>query len=367
MAELTKNKMIDIVEENINKLKNKEFNVYFYVIDTKGIASSALEYIYNTAKILSDKGYKVSMLHNEKEFIGVGEWLGEEYDNIPHHNIEKKNVEIGPSDFLFIPEVFSNVMIQTKKLSCKRVMIVTDYQKMTEITPVSTTPEILGITDIITTTNRQKDMLNDFFPDTRVHVVSPFISDEFKEKEGPKNLIVNIVSRNQSLINNLTKPFYWMNPMYKWVSFRDLRGFSIREYADVMSSAAITIWMDDDTKFGYTLLEALRSGGVVLAKVPNKPTEWMLDENGELKDSIVWFEDVDELSRKLPSIVRSWTMNKVPSDIYEKQKEFTNMYRKEQAVSEIEDVYIKGLFERRLNEFEEVKKDVENNIIKTNE
>lgn len=365
MAELTKNKMIDIVESNIERLKNKEFSVYFFVADTKGIASSSLEYIYTTAKILSDMGYKVAMLHNEKEFIGVGEWLGEEYEKLPHHNIEKENVEIGPSDFLFIPEVFSNVMIQTKKLSCKRVMIVTDYQRITETMPVSTTPDMLGIMDIVTTTNIQKDIVNDYFPDTRVHVVSPYINEMFKESETPKNLIVNIVSRNQSLISSFTKPFYWKNPMYKWVSFRDLRGFSLSEYADVMSSAAITIWMDDDTKFGYTLLEALKSGSVVLAKVPRKPADWMYDENGELTDKIVWFDDIEELIDRFPSIIRSWTMNMVPKDIYEKQKTFDSMFTKEQTVSEIEKVYIDGLFNKRLKEFEEVKKDIENNVIKT--
>ena len=35
MAELTKNEMLRIVEENISRLKNKDFNLYFFVIDTK--------------------------------------------------------------------------------------------------------------------------------------------------------------------------------------------------------------------------------------------------------------------------------------------------------------------------------------------
>ena len=365
MAEMTKSKMLEIVDSSIEKLENKKFNVYFYVMDTKGNPSSALEYIYKTAKTLFDKGYNVSMLHNEKEFIGVSEWLGEEYDKIQHHNIETENIEIGPSDFLFIPEVFSNVMIQTKKLPCKRVILIQDYQKLNETMPISSTPDKLGITDAIVITKEQERIINDYFPSMRTHIVHPSIDKIFKRNDNPKNLVVNIISRNQSLINNMIKPFYWKNPLYKWVSTRDMRGFSLEEYAEVLSNGAVTIWVDDDTKFGCTLLEALRSGTLVLAKVPNKPTEWMLDENGELTKSIVWFDEIDDIPNILPSVIRSWTTNSVPKDVYETQKDFDSLYTEEQQAAEIEEVYINELFNRRLNEFKEVKTDIENNVIKT--
>ena len=104
MAELTKNEMLRIVNENISRLKNKDFNIYFFVLDTKGNPTSSLEYIYQTALVLHRKGYNVSLLHQENEFIGVREWLGDEYADLPHLNIEKDNVEITPSDFIFIPE-----------------------------------------------------------------------------------------------------------------------------------------------------------------------------------------------------------------------------------------------------------------------
>ena len=46
MAELTKEEKIQIIEENIKHMDNKTFNVYFFVIDTKGNPSGSLEYIY---------------------------------------------------------------------------------------------------------------------------------------------------------------------------------------------------------------------------------------------------------------------------------------------------------------------------------
>ena len=103
MAELTKQEMLRIVDENISRLKNKDFNLYFFVLDTKGNPTSSLEYIYQTALVLHKKGYNVSLLHQENDFVGVRDWLGDEYANLPHLNIEKDNVEITPSDFIFIP------------------------------------------------------------------------------------------------------------------------------------------------------------------------------------------------------------------------------------------------------------------------
>ena len=94
-----------------------------------------MQYIYQLAKTLKDKNYKVKMLYqleNEytqseidelkrkekpiderRVFTGVGEWLGEEYMKLPHMNISKEEWKVSPSDFLFIPEVFSSLMKQT--------------------------------------------------------------------------------------------------------------------------------------------------------------------------------------------------------------------------------------------------------------
>ena len=112
MAELNKEEMIQIVEENIKRIENKDFNVYFYVLDTKGNPSGSLEYIYQTALTLQNLGYKVTMLHQDKDFVGVGEWLGEKYSEIPHKFVgteteqPNENIQISASDFLFIPEIF---------------------------------------------------------------------------------------------------------------------------------------------------------------------------------------------------------------------------------------------------------------------
>ena len=366
MAELTKTEMLKIVEENISRLKNKNFNIYFFVLDTKGNPNSSLEYIYQTALVLNNKGYNVALLHQETDFIGVGEWLGEEYANLPHLNIEKDNVEITPSDFLFIPEIFANVMMQTKKLPCKRVVLIQNYNHITEFMPVSQTYENLNITDAIVTTKVQEDKVRELFPTVRTHIVSPSIKKVFRKNIAPKKLLINVVAKEQSIVNQIVKPFYWKNDAYKWVSFRDLRGVSQEVFAEALRESAITIWVDDNTNFGYTLLEALRCGGIVLAKVPNTPSDWMM-HGDDLTDSVLWFDHIDQVPDMVASVVRSWTLDSIPNDVYERQEDFNALYSEETQEKEIEEVYIKGLIERRLKEFEETKIDVENNVIKAKE
>jgi hypothetical protein len=366
MGKLTKDEMLNIVNENISRLKNKDYTLYFFVLDTKGNPSNSLEYIYHTALTLSKRGHKVVMLHQETEFVGVIDWLGEEYANLVHMNIDKDNVEVSPSDFLFIPEIFANVMLQTKKLACKRVVLVQNYTNITEFMPVLQTYENLNITDAIVTTKIQEEKVKSWFPYVRTHIVSPSVKSMFRKNTEPKKLIINIIAKDQSVVNQIVKPFYWKNPLYKWVSFRDLRGVNQETFCEALREAAITIWVDDTTNFGLTLLEALRCGGVVLAKVPNNPSDWMF-ENGDLTESVLWFDNLDSVSDMLTSVVRSWTMDSVPEDVYTEQSKFDNYYTEETQSNEIEAVYVKGLIERRLKEFEETKIDVENNVIKAKE
>ena len=366
MAELTKQEMLRIVDENISRLKNKDFNLYFFVLDTKGNPTSSLEYIYQTALVLHKKGYNVSLLHQENDFVGVRDWLGDEYANLPHFNIEKDNVEITPSDFIFIPEIFANVMMQTKKLPCKRVVLVQNYNHITEFMPVSQTYENLNITDVIVTTKVQEEKVKSWFPHIRTHIVSPSIKKMFRKNTEPKKLIVNVIAKDQSIVNQIVKPFYWKNPLYKWVSFRDLRGLNQETFCEALREGAITIWADDTTNFGLTLLEALRCGGVVVAKVPNNLSDWMIDGDN-ITDSVLWFDNLDEVPNVLTTLVRSWTTDTIPEDVYYGQEKFNDLYSEDTQEKEIEEVYVKGLIERRLREFEETKVDVENNVIKSKE
>lgn len=345
------NKALTRINEEINKINNKEFNIYFFVIDSKGNPSGSLSYIYKLALILSENGYNVGMLYQDDEFIGVKDWLGEEYANIPHYNVNNGDVNISVSDILFIPEIFASVMNQTKKLPCKRIAILQNFNFLTEFIPLSIQWGDYGIVDCITQTKQQSDLIKSYFPYIKTSVIPPYIDDSiFYETDDLKDLYINIVSQNdQSYINRIVKPFYWKYPAYRWVSFKDLRGLSQENFANELRKGCITIWVDTDTNFGYTPIEAMKCGSIVIAKIPNDIPEWAKDENGNLLENIVWFDNVQDLHSIIANLVIAWTYDNVPKVIKETQDKVISLYNKENTINHLL-YYINNVTEKRKNE-----------------
>jgi hypothetical protein len=376
MAELNKEEMLRVVEDNIQKMENKSFNVFFFVIDTKGNPSGSLEYIYRTALTLKELGYNVAMLHQEEEFIGVRDWLGEAAADLPHHNIEKENVEISACDFLFIPEILSSVMSQTKTLPCKRVIILQNHSFMADFMPVGVTPFDMNINEVVTTTKALKDIADEYFPGIKTHIVRPMIAPVFRNNDNPKKLIINVVSRSQDDISRIVKPFYWKYPIYKWVSFRDLRGVTQEVFADALREGAITIWLDEISDFGYSALEAAKSGSIVIAKVPATPTDWTFvyeeSEDGKsasngLNPAFIWFDDIRRVPDMVASVVRTWTLDKIPQELYDNLSNAANDYNYDAHKADVEKEYGKELFEKRLSDFKEVLAQIKNNKLTPND
>ena len=365
-------KALKRVQAEIKKIEKKENNVFFFILDTKGNPSGSLEYIYKLAMIAKNDGYKVAMLYQsadkDDKFVGVKDWLGEDYANIPHYDIANDDVEITPSDILFIPEIFANVMNQTKKLPCKRIAILQNYDYLVEQMPFAAQWGDFGILDAITNTEHNAELLKDIFPYVKTKVITPYIDKMFGTTIKPKKMIVNIVASDQEDINRIIKPFYWKYPSFKWVSFRDLRGFSKEQFAESLRDAAITIWVDDKTSFGYSALEAMKSGSIVIAKIPEEPLKWMNEDSedkvGKLRNCCIWFDDFHEVQRAIASVVRSWITDKVPSTLFDEAKKVNELYPFETTQKEFSE-YLNGIIENRKKEMEQLVSVVESKASKT--
>lgn len=338
------------IEEHISKLEKKDFSMYFYVIDTKGNPSGSLSYIYDIALGLKEMGYNVNMLHNEEEFVGVEEWLGKEYSDLPHFNIEKNSIDISPSDFLFIPEIYSNVMSATKKLPCQRIAILQNFDRMTEFIPFGSTWNDLGISKAITTSENNAKRLKTYFPYIDVNVITPKISKVFYKNNEIKKLIINIVTKDSNDINKIVKPFFWQYPMYRWVAFRDLRGMNREDFSKALQESAITIWVDNDTDFGYVPLEAMKCGSIVLGKMPNTIPEWMIDGDN-LRNAGVWVDDFVSIPTVLASVIRTWTMDEIPDELQKNADEIVSNYTQGKQLQDIKDIIVDKIINDRKSEF----------------
>lgn len=357
-----KETVIERINSELSKIDNKENNIYFFVIDTKGNPSGSLEYIYKLASFVKDEGYNVTMLYQTSEgedFVGVNDWLGEKYSSLPHASINGEEISVSPSDVLFIPEIFSNIMVQTKKLPCKRIAILQNYDYMVEQMPFSVQWGDLGITECLTNTEYNAELIKDVFPYVKTNVITPYIDETFGTTTEPKKMIVNIVAKDQSDINRVVKPFYWKYPMYKWVSFRDLRGMEKTAFANALRESEVTIWLDDNTSFGYTALEAMKSGNIVIGKATQNEMPWTKDGEN-YNDGCLWFNDINEVHKMLASILRAILTDNVPDKISEDAKKMTSEYTKERTKTEMVS-YIDDIVTRRRNEINSLLETVEKN------
>ena len=194
-------KILDRVSSEIQKIENKENNIYFFVIDSKGTPSGELEYIYKIALYLKTIGYNVTMLHQEENFVGVKDWLGEEYANIQHENISNGNVNVGVSDLLIIPELFATVMNQTKKLPCKRIALLQNLNYVSEFTPLSVQWGDYGIMECIANSKQLAEKIKEWFPYVKTSVINPYIDTTlFHNTIEPKKLIINILGLFPTLL-----------------------------------------------------------------------------------------------------------------------------------------------------------------------
>ena len=371
MKDNKEEKALNRVLNEISKIEKKENNVFFFVLDTKGNPSGSLEYIYKLAMIAKNEGFKVGMLYQtidkNDEFVGVEGWLGSEYASLPHYDISNNDVEITPSDILFIPEIFSNVMNQTKKLPCKRIAILQNYDYLIEQMPFSAQWGDFGILEAITNTEYNSKIIKDVFPYVKTNIITPYIDNIFGQTKEPKKMVVNIVAADQSDINRIVKPFYWKFPTFKWVSFRDLRGLPKEKFAESLREAAITIWVDDNTSFGYSALEALKSGSIVIAKVPNTPLKWMDEDNdenvGKLRNCCIWFDNLNDVQRVIASAVRSWITDNVPTTLTDEANKVKELYTYETTKNEFTS-YLNAVIDNRLKEMKQLVEVVKNKEVK---
>lgn len=351
-------KTIKNLTKELKKLKENKFKVFFFVYDTKGVPSGSLTYIYQTAYRLKELGYTVQMLHSEKEFIGVGSWLGEKYAKLPHFNVSKDMIDSAPSDFLFIPEIYAEIMAKTKTLPCKRVAILQNYDFMTELIVPGATWGSMGIHDCVATSKHLADRLTEVFPDVVTRVVRPCVDEMFHDDGKEKKLIVNIISKDQNDYNSIVKPFIWKYPMYGFVPFRYVNGQSKDVFANVLKESVATVWNDPFTDFGISALEAMACGNIVIGKIPEGEPEWLV-KDGEIQDNGVWYYNTKDVHGLLASVINTFMKDATPKDILDRMKATVANYRAEEQNKDIEEAYINGIFKTRKEEFENMLKMLE--------
>jgi hypothetical protein len=331
-------------------------------LDTKGNPTAGIANIYEHVKLLNELGYNASILHEKNDYKvraneegqGIAEWLGEEYAELPHVSIEGQQLNVGPADFIIIPEIFSNIMDQVKDFPCRKVVMSQSYDYLLELLPIGKRWNVdYGFNDVITTSVKQAQYLSSIFPGINLHLVPVSIPTYFKPSEKPKIPVVALHTRNQSDASKIAKAFYLQFPMYKWITFKELRGLPRQEFAEELGKCALAVWVDDTAGFGTFPLEAFESNTTVIGKIPNMVPEWMetKDEEGNsvIKNNGVWTNTTLNIPELIATYLKVWLEDSVPTELSQAIESSKGQYSSEKQLTAITEVY-GGLIANRVAE-----------------
>lgn len=344
----------------IEKLDNKDFSLYFFTLDTKGNPTAGIANIYEHVKLLNELGYKAFILHEKNDYklrgdeagMGIADWLGPEYAALPHASIENQNLNVAPIDFIIIPEIFATIMDQVKTFPCRKIVLAQSYDYLLELLPIGKRWDIdYGFTHVITTSNKQAAYIRGLFPTIRSYTIPVSIPSYFKPNIKPKAPLVSILTRNSGDAAKIAKSFYLQYPMYKWITFKELRGISRQKLAEEVATSCLAVWIDDSAGFGTFPLEAIECGTPVIGKIPNLIPEWMevLDESGNpsIKNNGVWTNTTINIPELIATYLKVWFEDSVPSNLLEAMKESTGQYTPEHQKDILGKVYAHLIAERR--------------------
>ena len=345
----------------------KDFGFYFFTLDTKGNPVASIATIYEHVKVLNELGYKAYILHEKNEYFGVGDWLGEEYTKLPHISIENQSLSLQTIDYIIIPEIFANVMEQVKDFPCKKIVLLQSYSYALELLAIGKRWDTdFGFKDVITTNKNQSEFIKSLFPSIKTYIIPPSIPDYFKTTDKLKMPVISIVAREQSDVLKIVKSFYLQFPLYKWVTFKELRGLPREKFAEELGKSCLSIWVDDIAGFGTFPLESIQCDTPIIGKVPNLIPEWMkYDDDGEgdieLRDNGVWTNNILSIPTLIDKFMGVWLEDSVPQELLDSMEESKNQYTTEIQKNKIEEIYSNFVLERRGELENLIQKKIEDN------
>lgn len=329
-------------ESIIENIKNKKGKIYIYTPNAKGMPSGGVAHVYDIVDILCEKGYNAFVLH-DAEYI-MPKWMGGNYSNLPHISFEVLSKQgVTPMDYLILPEFlvqsfYADLEKSKIKLPCEVIVLSQVYDLIFHNLDIGVQWFQFGIRNVITTTEKQKDFINSNLRGLNVHVVNPYIHNEFKQSDKPKKPFVLINSRVKEDGEKIVKMFYNRFPQYSWIPFKFAAMSDRSKFAKDISECCVAVWIDDIASFGTLPLECMKSRVPVIGKIPQMMPEWMGNENNgsyNIKDNGIWVLSSLNIVDCIGNYIDEWITDTLPNKIYDSMSKTVEKYSKENTINQL--------------------------------
>lgn len=356
-AELEK---IEKIKISLDRIANKKSKFLFCVPDAPNPIASVYE-IYFHATVVKSMGYEVIMMVERGDYV-VPAWIEKELTEFKHVPMTDPKLTVGPEDVMVIPEVYSNIMEQTKNLPCLRVGLLQSLDYMESALIPGTDWTSFGIRDMITTSLSLKETFETFYGKNRLNIktYTVGIPDYFEPSKKPQKPIISIVGRNPNEISKFVKLFFAKYPQYNWMTFDPMLTKSkppqtMRrvDFAKRLQENFAAVWIDRIASFGTFPLECMKSGVIPICLRPDIMPEYMIerDEAGNaikaIDDAGAWTENFYDLPLLAGEVLVKFLDDAISPELYSRMANIAAKYSQETSQKELTEIY-QGLIDQRI-------------------
>lgn len=356
---------IEKVKSALDKIINKKSKFLFCVPESHNPSASVYE-IYFHATVVKKMGYNVLILVERGDYVAP-KWIEKELTDHQYMSLTDPKLMVGPEDVMIVPEVYSNVMEQTKNLPCVRIGLLQSIDYMTNSLIPGTDWTSFGIHDIITTSQSLKELVETYYGENKFSIKTYDIGipEYFEKSEKPQKPIISIIGRNPNEISKFVKLFFSKFPQYSWVTFDPMltkskppQAMRRVDFAKRPQGNFAAVWIDRISSFGTFPLECMKSGVIPICLKPDIIPEYMLvrDENGvaiKLVDGAgVWTDSYYELPMLTGDVLVKYLDDAILPALYETMDNTVAKYTQENSEKQLTEIY-QGYIDQRIKLFQE--------------
>ena len=351
-AEQAEQEKIEKIKVSLDKLVNKKSKFLFAIPESQSPVASIYE-MYFHAAVVKNLGYEVIVMVEKGDYV-VPAWIEKELTDHTHMSMADPKLQVGPEDIMVIPEVYSNVMEQTKNLPCLRVGLLQSVDYMTSSLIPGTDWASFNITDVITTSQTLKEWLETFYGENKfdIKTYNIGIPEYFERSKLPQKPVISVIGRNANEISKFVKLFFSKYPQYNWVTFDPMVTRSkppqpLRrvDFAKRLQGNFAALWIDRISSFGTFPLECMKSGTIPICLKPDIMPEYMIerDEEGNAVKAVegagVWTENYYDLPVLVGEVLVKFLDDAISPELYETMEAVASKYNQTDAEAKLVEIY----------------------------
>jgi len=367
MTKKTENKEENKHNENLEKIKlsldnieNKKSKFLFCVPDSENPIASIYE-IYFHAFVVKKMGYNVKILV-EKGDYEIPKWVEKELTEHEHIPMSDPKLTVGPEDIMIIPEVFSNVMEQTKELPCLRIGLLQSVDYMMNSLIPGTDWSTFNVRDILTTSPSLVEWVDVFMGLNKFNIKKYDIGipDYFEKSKLPQKPIISVIGRNPNEISKIVKLFYSKYPQYSWVTFDPMltkskppQPMRRKDFAKRLQNNFAAVWVDRIASFGTFAIECMKSGTIPICLKPDIIPEYIIerDKDGnstKIKDNCgVWTNNYYDIPVLIADVLVKFLDDGISPEVYKSMEEIASKHSQKNSEKQLTKIYEEYIEQRK--------------------